>query len=109
MSEGITIINDENLKSEVLNDKGYSLIDFWAPWCGPCRMMMPIFEELSTEIKNVKFCKVNVDENQDIASSYRVSSIPFFVLFKDGKAVASKVGGTSKDDFKEWIKENTKK
>ena len=108
VSENIFELNAESFKNEVLNNKGYSLVDFWAPWCGPCRMMVPIFEELSNEVKNVKFCKVNVDENQDISSGYRVSSIPCFILFKEGKAVASKVGGASKEDFKEWIEENAK-
>jgi len=108
MSENIAIITSENLKNEVLDNKGFSLIDFWAPWCGPCRMMLPIFEELSNEVKNVKFCKVNVDDCQDIASAYRVSGIPFFILFKDGKAVASKTGATSKEDFKDWIESSVK-
>ena len=108
MSEKIVEITDQNLKNEVLNNKGFTLIDFWAPWCGPCRMMLPIFEELSKDIDNVKFCKVNVDEQQEVAANYRVSGIPFFILFKDGKAIASRTGGTSKEDLKEWIEENAK-
>ena len=107
MSDTVKEITNENFNKEVIENRGFTLVDFWAPWCGPCRMMTPIFHELSEENKNISFCKINIDECQDLASNYRVSSIPCFILFKNGSAVAIKTGGTSKDDFNQWIKEQT--
>lgn len=109
MSGNVIEINGENFEKEVINYNGVAIVDCWAPWCGPCRMMSPIFEELSTEIQDVKFCKVNVDENRDIANSYRVNGIPNFLMFKNGKTIASKVGGSLKEELQEWIIENSKK
>lgn len=75
------------------------LIDFWAPWCNPCRMMNPVVEEIEKEHKEVVFEKINVDENQDAAQKYGVMSIPTFVIERDGKEVGRKVGVTSKQDL----------
>ena len=108
MSGEITELTNENFNKEVLNKKGFTLVDFWAPWCGPCRMMASVIDELSLKHKNITFGKVNVDDNQEISSNYRVSSIPCFILFKDGEAIASRVGGCSLEEFDSWIKEHTK-
>ena len=108
MSKNVSELSGDTFNKEVLNKKGFSLVDFWAPWCGPCRMMAPIIDEISKEIENVKFYKVNVDENQDLSSAYRVSSIPCFILFNNGKAIATRTGGSTKEDFVNWIKENKK-
>ena len=107
MAEVVELTND-SFASKVETSKGYALVDFWAPWCGPCRMMAPIYEEIAKEVKNVSFFKANTEEAQDLANRFRVQSIPCFLLFKDGKAVASRTGGTTKENFVEWIKENTK-
>ena len=101
-------LTNADFESKIEKSTGYALIDFWAPWCGPCRMMSPIIDEISNEVKNVSFYKVNVDEEQELATRFRVSGIPFFALFKDGKVIASRTGGASKEDFVDWLKEQTK-
>ena len=108
MSGSVVEFTSDNFNKEVIEKKGFTLVDFWAPWCGPCRMMTPIIEEISIENKNIVFGKVNVDENQELSTNYRISSIPCFILFKNGKAIANKTGGCSKDDFNNWLKEQTK-
>ena len=108
MSKNVSELSGDTFNKEVLNKKGFSLVDFWAPWCGPCRMMAPVIDEISKEVEDVNFYKVNVDENQDLSSAYRVSSIPCFILFKDGQAFATITGGRTKEDLTNWIKENTK-
>ncbi|NLM39639.1 MAG: thioredoxin [Firmicutes bacterium] len=90
-------ITDSNFKSEVLEHQGVAFVDFWAPWCGPCRMVGPIIDELATEYDGkVKFGKLNVDDNQKSAMAYGVMSIPTMVIFKDGKEVDRLVGAMPK-------------
>lgn len=74
------------LKMKVLNYNGKILIDFWAEWCGPCKMMTPVFQELEKSFNNIKFCKINVDECSALAERFGVMSIPTFILFENGKA-----------------------
>ena len=86
-------ITSENFEREVLNSDKPVLIDFWAPWCGPCRMLSPTISEIAEEYKDkVKVGKVNVDEEGELASMFRVSSIPMLVVMKNGKVVNSSVG-----------------
>ena len=86
-------ITSENFEREVLKSDKPVLIDFWAPWCGPCRMLSPTISEIAEEYGDkVKVCKVNVDEQGDLASMFRVSSIPLLVVMKNGKVVNSAVG-----------------
>jgi len=92
-------INGDQFQNEVLNHKGLVLVDFYADWCGPCKMTSPILEELSNEVKDVKFIKINVDENPELASQYNVFSIPTFLIFKDGKIIHQFVGARGKDGF----------
>lgn len=93
---------DKNFSEEVLKSKVPVLVDFWAPWCGPCRMQGPIIEELEKDYagKAVKIGKLNVDENGDIAQKYGVMSIPTLLLFKDGKIIEQMVGVQSKESLK---------
>jgi len=91
---------DQNFEQEVLQSKTPVLVDFWAPWCGPCQMVGPIIEEIAKEYEGkIKVGKMNVDENSQIPNKYSVMSIPTVVLFKDGKEVARKVGLESKENY----------
>ncbi len=85
-------VTDGNFSSEVLGADKPVLVDFWAEWCGPCRMVGPVVEEIAREYQNVKVCKLNVDENQSTPARYGVMSIPTLILFEDGK-VKNKVTG----------------
>lgn len=97
-------VTDSDFEKEVLKSKTPVLVDFWAPWCGPCKTMLPIVEELGKEYEGkVKIMKVNVDENSETPGKYNVLSIPTFIVFKDGEAVATFVGAKSKEDMKKEI------
>jgi thioredoxin 1 len=100
------IINEENFKSEVEEAKGLVLIDFFASWCGPCKMISPILEELSGEMPDVKFCKVDVDESPSLARMFKVESIPFLALVRDNTFLDMSVGYRSKDDLISFINSN---
>lgn len=98
-------ITKENFDSEVMAADGLVAVDFWAVWCGPCKMLAPVFEQLSTEMPTVKFCKVNVDEQPELARKFAVSSIPTVVLIKDGVIVDTLVGYRPKEALAEIIGE----
>ncbi len=88
-------------------NKGTSVIDFWAPWCGPCRAMAPVLESIAEQMSNIKFAKVNVEEHQQLGRRYEISSIPCFIVFRDGKEIGRIIGGTDEESFMEKIKEIT--
>lgn len=99
-------VNDDNFLSAVEGNKGLVIADFWASWCGPCKMLSPILDEVSEEIADVKFIKINVDENPDTPAQYRVGSIPTLMAFKDGKVVDTMVGFKPKAELKNFIERN---
>lgn len=94
-------ITDAEFESNVLQSGIPVLVDFWAPWCGPCKTMLPIMEELAAEYDGkVSVVKMNVDENMETSGKYNVMSIPTFIIFKDGEPVSTFVGAKSKEDIK---------
>lgn len=100
MSERITHITDDTFEAEVLQAKQPVLVDYWAEWCGPCRMIGPILDEIAVEYAGrVKVCKLNVDENQNTPPKYGIRGIPTLMLFRDGKVDATKVGAGSKSQL----------
>ena len=104
MSDNVKEISSENFNQEVLESDLPVLVDFWAEWCGPCKMLTPILDDVSEELKeSVKVVKVNLDENQDLAMKYSVRSIPTLLLFSKGDLVDAKVGLSPKDEIISWI------
>ena len=97
------IINNSNFEMEVMNSEKKVLVDFWAPWCGPCQMVLPIVEEIAAERPDIKVCKINVDENPELAKRFRVMSIPTLVVMEKGEIVSRSVGAKSKDAIEEML------
>ncbi|MBC8188874.1 MAG: thioredoxin [Puniceicoccaceae bacterium] len=101
MSDKITELDSSNFDSTVSSGSAPVVVDFWAPWCGPCKAIAPILEELAEELGSaVKICKVNVDNNSEVATKYEIRAIPTILIFKDGKVADTVVGLTSKEDLK---------
>ena len=99
----VKTVTDENF-DEAIRNNGLTIIDCWAPWCSPCRMISPVIEELAEDFDGkAKICKVNTDEQQEIAVKYGIRSIPAILFFKDGEMVDQMVGAASKDAFAEKI------
>jgi len=107
MSENITIITDDSFDAEVIQSTIPVLVDFWAEWCGPCKMIAPTVEIVAKEFAGkIKVTKLNVDENNKIAASYNIRGIPTLMFFKNGKIVASKTGALTKTQLVDFINAN---
>lgn len=98
-------ITMENFEEEVMESKEPVLLDFWSPGCGPCQMVLPLIDELATEVEGAKIGKVNVDEQPELARAFRVMSIPMLTVVKDGKVVKMAVGARPKADIKSLLDE----
>ncbi len=92
-------INQENFREEILNSEKKVLLDFWAPWCGPCRLISPELEQIAAERKDIRVAKVNVDENPDLASRFRIYSIPTLAVMKEGRETSRTSGFCYKEDI----------
>lgn len=94
-------IGDNNFIEEIENYQGVAIVDFWAAWCGPCKMIAPIFEELNAELGDkIKFSKVNVDENSSISNKYKIASIPTILVFRNGEVAETLIGFRPKQELK---------
>ncbi len=99
----VTVLTDADFES-FTNQDGVVLVDFWAPWCGPCKRIAPIIDELSDEMGEVKFAKINTDENQQTAIAQGVMSIPTLMVYKDGQKVDTVIGAVPKDNLASTLK-----
>lgn len=103
-----TSVTDQNFQTEVLESTEPVIVDFWAEWCGPCKMMSPIVDEAADVLKGkIKVVKINIDENPNIPTQYGIRGIPTFIAFKDGQPIDTKVGGMSKTQFSDWANKFT--
>lgn len=101
-------INENEFKSEVLKDNGIVVVDFFANWCGPCKMLAPVLDEVDVELENVKIVKVNIDENKNIIEEYGVKNIPTIKVFKNGEEVDTRTGFLPKELLIEFIEKTIK-
>ena len=100
-------VDDKNFQKQVLESDSLTLVDFWAEWCGPCKMIGPALEEISDEMEgDVRITKLNIDENPSTPQKYGVRGIPTLLLFRNGEVVAEKVGALPKAQLQEWISSN---
>ena len=107
MAENILHTSDEGFHTDVLQSDKPVLVDYWAEWCGPCKMIAPILEEVASEYgEKIKVCKMNIDENQETPPRYGIRGIPTLILFKNGEVEATKVGALSKTQLQSFLDDN---
>ena len=107
MAENILHTSDEGFDTDVLKSEKPVLVDYWAEWCGPCKMIAPILEEVASEYgEKIKVCKMNIDENQETPPRYGIRGIPTLILFKNGEVEATKVGALSKTQLQSFLDDN---
>jgi thioredoxin 1 len=100
-------VSDASFQNDVLNSKKPVVVDFWAEWCGPCRMIAPALEELATEMSNqITIAKINIDENPGVPQKFGVRGVPTLMIFSQGQVAATKVGALPKSKIKEWIEQS---
>jgi thioredoxin 1 len=103
MAGTLAQVTDDNFTAEVLEAEGPVLVDFWAPWCGPCRVVAPVLEEIASEREDLKIVKLNTDENPQISAQYQVLSIPTMILFKGGQPVKTVIGAYPKKKLEQEL------
>ena len=107
MAENILHTSDEGFDTDVLQSDKPVLVDYWAEWCGPCKMIAPILEEVASEYgEKIRVCKMNIDENQETPPRYGIRGIPTLILFKNGEVEATKVGALSKTQLQSFLDDN---
>ena len=107
MSGNVGEINDSNFEAEVLKSSIPVLVDFWAPWCGPCKSLAPILEQVSAQYAGkVKFMKMNIDENPRTPSNFHIRAIPNLIIFKDGQVAAQEAGALNQEELIEFLKKS---
>jgi len=107
MSDNVTSVSSDNFDTEVLQSDKPVLVDFWAEWCGPCRMIAPVLEQVADEKQgDLKVVKLNVDENQDVAQRFSVRGIPTLILFKNGDAAATQTGAVGKAQLAAFVEQH---
>jgi thioredoxin 1 len=101
-------LTDESFDTEMLKMADHVvLLDFWAPWCGPCKSLSPILDEISEDYENIKVVKINVDDNDKIANKFNLKSIPTMIMFKNNKMISQRVGMINKSGILDWLKEDS--
>jgi thioredoxin 1 len=103
MAGTLNEVTDTNFQAEVIESEGPVLVDFWAPWCGPCRMVAPVLEEIASERPDLRIVKLNIDENQQTAAKFQVLSIPTMIVFKGGEPVKTVVGAYPKKKLEQEL------
>ena len=107
MADNVTAISDATFQEEVESNDGLTIVDFWAEWCGPCKMIAPILDEIASEYgEKLKVCKIDIDANQETPPKYGIRGIPTLMLFKNGDVAATKIGALSKSQLAAFIDSN---